>query len=191
MITWMQKHKKWLIITVWVSTIAFVGAGLVGWGQYSYGSSAKNIAKVGDIEITKSDFTNEYSRLYSQFYQMFQGNFDKEKAKMFGLEKQALRTLINRALILNLAKEYDISVTKDEVLQTLTSFTFFQKDGKFDKKIYKNFLEKQNIKPKDFENDLKKDLIIQKTLSLFPIVTNSLEEESLNSIFKITICYVP
>jgi len=37
MITWMQTHKKWLIITIWIATIAFVGAGFVGWGAYSYG----------------------------------------------------------------------------------------------------------------------------------------------------------
>ena len=37
MITWMQRHKKWLVITIWISTIAFVGAGFVGWGSYEYG----------------------------------------------------------------------------------------------------------------------------------------------------------
>ena len=38
MITWMQRHKKWLVITIWISTIAFVGAGFVGWGSYKYGT---------------------------------------------------------------------------------------------------------------------------------------------------------
>ena len=33
MITWMQRHKRWLVITIWISTIAFVGAGFVGWGS--------------------------------------------------------------------------------------------------------------------------------------------------------------
>ena len=44
MITWMQRHKKWLITTVWVSTIAFVGAGFVGWGSYDFGKSGGTIA---------------------------------------------------------------------------------------------------------------------------------------------------
>ena len=44
MITWMQRHKKWLIITIWISTIAFIGAGFVGWGSYNYGSSAGSSA---------------------------------------------------------------------------------------------------------------------------------------------------
>ena len=46
MITWMQRHKKWLIITIWISTIAFVGAGFVGWGAYDFGKSQGTIAKV-------------------------------------------------------------------------------------------------------------------------------------------------
>lgn len=37
MITWMQKHKKWLIITIWVSAIAFIGAyDVVGKGGQPY-----------------------------------------------------------------------------------------------------------------------------------------------------------
>ncbi len=47
MITWMQKHKKWLIVTIWISTIAFVGAGFVGWGSYDYGKSDSAVAIVG------------------------------------------------------------------------------------------------------------------------------------------------
>ena len=50
MITWMQKHKKYLVITIWISTIAFVGAGFVGWGAYDFNKSrATSVAKVGDI----------------------------------------------------------------------------------------------------------------------------------------------
>ncbi|WP_416829360.1 SurA N-terminal domain-containing protein, partial [Helicobacter ganmani] len=47
MIGWMQKHKKYLIITIWISTIAFVGAGFVGWGSYSFSSTSNAVAVVG------------------------------------------------------------------------------------------------------------------------------------------------
>jgi hypothetical protein len=39
MIEWMQRHKKWLVITIWISTIAFIGAGFVGWGAYDFGKT--------------------------------------------------------------------------------------------------------------------------------------------------------
>ena len=52
MITWMQRHKKWLVITIWISTIAFVGAGFVGWGSYEYGKQGGVVAVVGDREVS-------------------------------------------------------------------------------------------------------------------------------------------
>jgi peptidyl-prolyl cis-trans isomerase D len=53
MISWMQKHNKYLIVTIWIATIAFIGAGFVGWGSYSYGSKVSAIAQVGDVDIKK------------------------------------------------------------------------------------------------------------------------------------------
>ena len=51
MIEWMQKHKKSLIPTIWISTIAFVGAGFVGWGAYDMNANrAGSIARVGQIK---------------------------------------------------------------------------------------------------------------------------------------------
>ena len=61
MITWMQRHKKWLVITIWISTIAFVGAGFVGWGSYDYGKKAGTVAVVGDREVSVEEYNQEYS----------------------------------------------------------------------------------------------------------------------------------
>ena len=43
----MQRHKKYLIVTIWISTIAFIGAGFVGWGQYSYGDKSSGTKGLG------------------------------------------------------------------------------------------------------------------------------------------------
>ena len=67
MITWMQRHKKWLVITIWISTIAFVGAGFVGWGSYKYGSSSGAVALVGNKKIKISDLQDEYNILYAKY----------------------------------------------------------------------------------------------------------------------------
>ena len=32
MLEWMQKHKKYLVITVWVSALALIFASMVEWG---------------------------------------------------------------------------------------------------------------------------------------------------------------
>jgi peptidyl-prolyl cis-trans isomerase D len=185
MITWMQRHKKYLIITIWISTIAFVGAGFVGWGQYSYGDKAGAVAKVGSVEITMGELQKSYSNLYNQYSQMFQGNFDEEKAKSFGLKSQALNNLTQQALILNLAKSYDLEVSDDELLSEIKTQEYFFKDGVFDKETYKQVLSKNNLSLKEYETDIKKELLIKKTIGLLPVDANDNELKIIDTIYNI------
>ncbi|MCW8894309.1 peptidylprolyl isomerase [Sulfurimonas sp.] len=185
MITWMQRHKKYLIITIWISTIAFVGAGFVGWGQYSYGDKAGAVAKVGTVEITMGELQKSYSNLYNQYSQMFQGEFDEEKAKSFGLQSQALKHLTQQALILNLAKSYDLQVSDAELLAEIQKQDYFFKDGVFDKETYKSILSRNNLSLKEYEADVKKELLIKKTLNLIPINTNDSELKTMEIVSNI------
>jgi peptidyl-prolyl cis-trans isomerase D len=185
MITWMQRHKKYLIITIWISTIAFVGAGFVGWGQYQYGNKAGAVAKVGNVELTRGELQKEYSKLYAQYNQMFQGNFDEEKAKNFGLQSQAMKQLTDRALLLNLAHSYDLSITDAELLAELTTQEYFFKDSKFDKDTYKQVLSRNRLTTTEYESDLKKQLLIQKMLKLLKVEESPNEAKILNTMISI------
>lgn len=91
MITWMQRHKKWLVITIWISTIAFVGAGFVGWGSYDYGSKGGVVATVGNKEVTVEEYQQEYSNLYGEYSRMFGPMFSKELAQQLRLEDIAFK----------------------------------------------------------------------------------------------------
>jgi peptidyl-prolyl cis-trans isomerase D len=185
MITWMQKHKKYLIITIWISTIAFVGAGFVGWGQYKYGDKAGAVAKVGDVEVTMGELQKTYSNLYAQYNKMFQGAFDEEKAKSFGLKRQALQQLTQQALILNLAKSYSLEVTDAELLAEIKKQDYFFKNGVFSKEVYKQVLSRNNMSIKEYEEDVRKQLLIQKTLSLLPVKASKNEKNIINTILSI------
>lgn len=175
MITWMQKHKKYLVVTIWISTIAFVGAGFVGWGEYKYGDKASAIAKVGDISISLSDLQSSYGVLFTQYKQMFGGEFDEEKAQSFGLKRQALEFLKNQALVLNLAKEYDLDISEQEVADDIFTKDYFFKNGVFDKEVYQKVLSDNHLSKKEYEQRVKKELLIKKTISLLPVLVNDKE----------------
>jgi peptidyl-prolyl cis-trans isomerase D len=185
MITWMQRHKKWLIITIWISTIAFIGAGFVGWGQYKYGDKASAVAKVGDVEIKMSELQKAYSRLYQQYSQMLQGNFDEEKAKQFGLQKQALQQLVQQALLVNLAKSYDLQVSDIELFRVIKSQNVFYKNGAFDKETYKQVLSQNRMTPKEYEKGLRRELLIQKAINLLPVKASPNEEKIVTILLNI------
>ncbi len=178
MISWMQRHRKYLVITIWVSTIAFIGAGFVGWGQYSYGDKASAIAKVGDISLSQHNFQQAYSRLYGQYSQLFGGNFDEARAKEFGLEQQALKTLIDGALLLNLAKTYGLQINDDELLAEITSQSYFFKDGAFDKETYQKVLSQNRLTMKEYETDTRNAMLTKKIMEFFASNALPLEQEA-------------
>ena len=181
MISWMQKHRKYLVITIWISTIAFVGAGFVGWGTYQYGSKSNSVAVVGDIPITLEEFQYAYGNTYQQYNRAMGGTLDEATAKKMGLQKQVLQSLIYQALLKNYAKDHGIVVSDEEVQRAILSIPSFQKDGKFDKSTYLAILQSMRMKPKAFEANLKDELLIQKTLSLLKPEAKPLEIEALGS----------
>ena len=185
MISWMQRHRKWLVITIWISTIAFIGAGFVGWGAYSYGQKSGSVAKVGDVAISYRELQQEYGRLYSYFNQMFQGKFDEAQAKSFGLKKQALNQLVNQALIINLANSYHLEVSDEEVYKVLQSQKVFMTNGAFDKEVYRNLLKQNNLTTKEYESDLRKQILISKTFKMLDIKPTALEEQSIQATLNI------
>ncbi len=185
MISWMQKHNKYLVWTIWVATIAFIGAGFVGWGSYSFGSKAGNVAKVGDIEIKQSKLNMVYSNIYSQYNEMLQGKLDDTKAKEMGLIKQAFATLETQAKILNFSQDLGIVVSDEEVANMLESIKGFQKDGVFNKEIYDGYLKSQRLKAKVFEATLRDDITINKTLALLQTESLPFEEETVSAAMNV------
>jgi peptidyl-prolyl cis-trans isomerase D len=185
MISWMQKNNKYLVITIWVATIAFIGAGAVGWGSANLSSKSASIAKVGDIEISKMKYSFTYSNLYNEYAERFGSKFDKKTAKELGLEKAAYNSLITQALLLNLAKEYGITASDLEVAKEIAKYSFFKKGGSFNKEYYDNFLKSRGMKAADFEAIVKDDLIIRKLMKLLDIKPLDFEKEAISLTFKI------
>jgi peptidyl-prolyl cis-trans isomerase D len=185
MISWMQKHNKYLVWTIWVATIAFIGAGFVGWGSYDFGAKAGNIAKVGSIEIPQSKLNMVYSDVYEQTNQMMQGKLDDKMAKELGLVKRAFATLNTQAKLLNFAKDAGIIVSDKEVANRLQSIQAFQKDGSFNKDIYKSYLTARRLKANVFEERLREDLKINKTISLLTVDALPLEIETVSSAMNV------
>lgn len=182
MINWMQKHRKYLVVTIWVSTIAFVGAGFVGWGAYSFASSSSWVAKVGDSKVTQGDFDREYSRLYTFYNNIMGGSLDKEQAKNLGLEKQALDSLISKTLMLNFAHDLGLRVSDKEIGQSVIAMEAFRKDGKFNREAYHKLLESNGYTAKIFERALGDSLLLEKLSTVLSPSITDLERESMQAI---------
>lgn len=168
MIEWMQTHRKWLVITIWIATIAFIGAGFVGWGQFQFGKKDSTIAKINDTEVTIKDVQKVYNNLFEEMNKQFGGNLDDATAEKLGLKKQAFEIAIQQGVLREFAKNVGLYVTDEDVAKAILNI--FK-----DKKTYKLYLKQSGLKAKDFEEDLKKELLIQK-------LTNAINLEPSNTL---------
>ncbi len=173
MISWMQKNNKFLIVTIWIATISFIFTGAT-YG-FKYGIKSGSIGETGDIKLSRDRFQMEYRNIYNRYNQMLQGKFDEKQAKAMGLQQMVLNSMAGEALLLNLAKEFGIIVSDEELAEKLASIPSFQKNGHFNKNIYNNFLKNNGLNIKTFEDSLRDSMIIEKTLSLLNI--KGIEEE--------------
>jgi len=182
MITWMQTHRKYLVPTIWISTIAFVGAGFAGWGAYDYGNNKSDtVAIVGEKTVTVSELQSSYSKLFSYYNQIFGGTLTQEKAEQLNLQGIALEQLTNQALLLNYANELGIKALDSEVINEYTSIKAFQEKGIFNKDTYEKVLRAQGLDKKAFEKELEKSVVLRKMQAILNIPTTPLEEEAVFS----------
>ncbi|MCV3443099.1 peptidylprolyl isomerase [Campylobacter sp. IFREMER_LSEM_CL1097] len=164
MLTWMQHHKKYLVITIWISVIAFVGAGFVGWGSYDFNTDRSNsVAKVGDEKISYDEFNLKYSQLFNYYLQLNNGNYTQEQAQKDGLDTQAINELIQEKLLLSYAKTLGLNVSEEEIAYDLAHQKIFHNaSGVFDKDLYYNLLARNNYTPKAYEKIIHDELLLKK-----------------------------
>ncbi|STQ86793.1 SurA N-terminal domain-containing protein [Helicobacter muridarum] len=162
MLEWMQKHRKYLIATVWISALALIFAMLVEWGGggFSAGSS-DTIAKVGNLNVDRS----EYLRAYNYLKNLYQISDDSE-AQIFGIDDEAFRQTVRTKLLELVADDIGVTVTQDEIADSLMSIPAFQVNNRFDKNQYFDFLSRSGQKAEFFEKLLGKEILNEKIQNL-------------------------
>lgn len=178
MIQWMQKHKKYLVITIWISTIAFVGAGFVGWGAYSFAIGDRWVAKVGDQTIGREALDREYLRLFTIYNQLTGGKLGQKEAQELGIRTQALNNLIYTQLMLNYAHDLGLMISDEKVAEEIAKETQFYEQGAFSQKRYREILAQNNLLPKDYEEAIRKSLLLKELDEVIQIAPTQLEKES-------------
>jgi peptidyl-prolyl cis-trans isomerase D len=158
MLTFFRKHAtNWLIkVALFLIVIVFIF-----WGGYSYQArKASRVARVGDHYISYADYNESYNQLLNLYRSRLGNAFTEETIRQFNLKQQALDTLIQRYILLNVAKELGFSATVEEVRQEILDNPAFQTDGTFDQERYLLLLRQNRLSPEIFESQLAHSLTL-------------------------------
>jgi peptidyl-prolyl cis-trans isomerase D len=157
------KPALWLVVLTFIASIFFVwGAG----GRLGEREASDVLVSVGPERISGTAYgqalRNRIESLKAEFQEI-----NRSFIEQMNLPQQILEQLVEQALIFNLANEMGVRASDAEVAARIKSFPGLQKDGAFiGSQEYRRILQANRISVSDFENSLRKEIILTKTVQL-------------------------
>ncbi|GAB4540982.1 MAG: SurA N-terminal domain-containing protein [Thermodesulfovibrionia bacterium] len=180
MLELMRSHKFFSVFVLSGITIVII-VTFVFWGIGPKDNPQKGILAQVDKEVIRLD---EYWRLYDNEYKRLrERNPNDEEIKKLG--ERVLDSLIDRMVLISVAKRIGIKVSEDELQDEIMKIPYFQKDGVFDPEIYRRALKLNRLTPQIFEEQLRDDILFLKMSRLIKETAELTEDEKkMIEIFK-------
>ncbi len=118
------------------------------------------VAEVGGRKITQQQYWKAYENAERVLREKY-GNKEEELKKM-NIKEKVLNDLIDRLVLMTAADEAGIKITDEELQEAIMSNPYFQRNGAFDKGIYERALKLNRITPKQYEDAIREDLLVEK-----------------------------
>jgi peptidyl-prolyl cis-trans isomerase D len=164
MLNLMRKHAGTWLIKVILGAIVIV---FIFWGVGSYTAQRSNrVASVNGDTISVDEFSTAYNRMVEQYRQSFGKSFNEEMIQTLQLKQQALNQLISQILMQQAAAKLKLSVTDDELADSIRQIPAFQSDGVFDSRRYRSVLGFNRLTPEAFEQSQREALLVDKLRNL-------------------------
>jgi hypothetical protein len=157
-----KKAKKWC----WNAFAVGLGFHLILVGIIIYDHFTQidksYVALVGEERISIEELKNAMAHQFKYLKILSRQESEFFNVRRFDTPGAVLKNLIDIKLLINSAKNKKIIVSDEEIRINILSYPIFKKNGRFSPEYYSRFISQFNIKPADFEKDLKNQMIIQK-----------------------------
>lgn len=142
--------------------IAYAIVGLISipfalWGvnQYFDGGGELFVVSINDREVSQREFRQAYSDQRRNLQQMMGENFRPELINEDGLRAQVIEGLIENELLITSAQDHGFRISDEQVAQIIQNETSFQRDGRFDRALFEQYLRSQGESADGFGYRLK------------------------------------
>lgn len=145
-------------VAVWtLMTMLIIGLG--GFGVTSFSGGVRKIGTVGDTEISTDDYARALRTQVNTLSQQFGRQLSMQEALSFGIDKQVIQSVINRAALDNEAAHAGLSVGDEAVAAEIMKMDSFKGvSGAFDREAYRFTLDRNNLSETEFETNLRRDI---------------------------------
>ncbi|MFH1223089.1 MAG: SurA N-terminal domain-containing protein [Pseudomonadota bacterium] len=155
-----KNSKHWLVTII-------IGVVIVGLTAF-FGSASKSgggagwAAKVDGKPIKLTDFITRYSMVVENYRQKLGPNFDEKILSALNIKMQVLRGMVSEKIVFTDAEKNGFGVSKTELVDRISKIPAFQRDGKFSMEYYNSLLSYNRLKPAEFEDMQRGDMVREK-----------------------------
>ena len=143
---------------IWV-IMGLVVVGLVGFGSFNFGGGGQSIGRVGDTNISANRYFREVNAQLDAIERQFGQRVPFAQAQTFGVDQQALATVLGQVAMENESARLGISVGDEELAGRIRNIPSFSGvDGSFDREAYNFVLEQSGLTASEFEESLRSEV---------------------------------
>jgi len=168
--------KKILWVLAVMITISFVFWGISS-SMIKQQNTVSYAGKIFGRTVSFRDFEDAFQHMRNQAILRYGENFYKIESQL-NLESETW----DRLILLHEGKKRKITVSNNELIAAIKKFTFFQRNGKFDKQLYEQIVQYVfRCTPRDFEEGIRESLIFEKLYQQETLTADVSEEQVLKA----------
>jgi peptidyl-prolyl cis-trans isomerase D len=156
MLELMRKHAySWLTRTVVIALIGVFAFWGVSTGMFT---RIKPVATVDGHQILTKNLDQRAQQLRERLEQVYGAEAAAALAR-YNVREEALEQLIDEQLVRDEANRLGLTISNAALERMIEAQTAFQVDGHFDLASYQMALRSQNMRPSDFESDVRLQML--------------------------------
>ncbi len=158
----LRKHARYFYVLFGIIILSFV---LWVPGMNNDRSEVTDLAKIGDNVITQDEFWRSYDNAQQLYRDAYKEKFDD--AMQAQLKRDVLGGMIQSRILMVAAAESGVSVSDQELNDSIVSNPAFARDGVFSVEMYQGILRQNRLNPAKYEEAKRGELLMKKMRSVY------------------------
>lgn len=160
-----EKSQSWI---AWLIVI-FITIPFALWGISSYfeGTSEIVVAEVNNNKINFRQYQKAMNEHRQRLRRLLGSNFKPEMTEGRQVRLAVLNNMVETDLINQYVSQAGFATSNEDIIEQISQIPQFQKDGIFDKRLYRQAVNSQGMSPGQFEASVGRDLILNQFRTSF------------------------
>jgi peptidyl-prolyl cis-trans isomerase D len=163
MFDFVQKHRRVLQVFLGLIAITFATWGIESYTRYAGGRDT--VASVNGSEISQREFSQQLQQQQEQLRRMFGGRLDPSMLDTPEARRAVLDQMIAQRLVAIEAAKRNLFMSREAVVEAITTAPEFQENGKFSPALYSAYLAQRGITDKGNVQQLQAELPLMRFVS--------------------------